>query len=243
MRTVEIENLPVAAGGAVLDLGCGQGRHLHALNDTKTFYAIGADLNFEDLQAARHGIDIHQYTESITPGPHARRCYGLVAANALALPFADASFDAVICSEVLEHIPDYQSALDEIFRVLKPGGTLAVSVPRAWPEWICWKLSPNGYANSPGGHIRIFRASVLRKDIERRGLRFQRRHWAHGLHSPYWWLQCLLWDRKENSRAVSLYKRFLEWDILEQPLLTRILERLMSPLMGKSVVMYFGRTS
>ena len=114
-------------------------------------------------------------------------------------------------------------------------------MPRAWPEWICWKLSPDGYANSPGGHIRIFKADALRSDIERRGLRFLRRHWAHGLHSPYWWLQCLIWDAKENSRAVRLYKRFLEWDIMQKPLLTRLLERLASPLMGKSVVMYFDR--
>ena len=57
--------------------------------------------------------------------------------------------------EVLEHIIDYQSAV-EINRILKPQGKLAVSVPKFFPEWICWKLSLD-YRNTPGGHVRIFK--------------------------------------------------------------------------------------
>lgn len=236
MRTIEIDRLDIADGDAVLDLGCGAGRHLHALYFARRLHAVGVDLGFEDLLKARQGIEMFAGYE---PGP--QRFCSLALANALALPFPDGCFHLVLCSEVLEHIPDYQTALDEIRRVLKPGGTLALSVPRTWPEWICWKLSPLGYASSPGGHIRIFRSGVLRRDIERRGLRFTRRHWAHGLHSPYWWLQCLLWDSRETSRSVRMYKRFLEWDILRRPLLTRALESLAAPVMGKSVVMYFTR--
>ncbi len=237
MRTIEIERLDISDGDVVLDLGCGEGRHLHALYFAKRLHAVGVDLGFEDLCKARRGLELNPDLES-----NPQRYCSFAQADALTLPFPDGCFDLVLCSEVLEHIPDYQSALDEVYRVLKPGGTLAVSVPRTWPEWICWKLSPGGYANSPGGHIRIFRSGVLRRDIERRGLRFTRRHWAHGLHSPYWWLQCMIWDRKETSRMVRVYRRFLEWDILQRPLLTRILDKLTSPIMGKSVVMYFART-
>ena len=160
--------------------------------------------------------------------------------NALLLPFVDGTFDVVVCSEVLEHIPDYKQAVKEITRILKPGGKLAVSVPRKWPEKICWALA-EGYHNTPGGHVRIFEASTLRSDIEGAGLLFFRKHWAHGLHSPYWWLQCLIWSRRDTSWAVKTYHRFLLWEILKRPLLTRLLGKIADPLMGKSVVLYFDK--
>ena len=236
MRTVRLDQLPLRDGDTVLDLGCGQGRHMHALYYAKRLHAVGVDLGFDDLKLTRKG-----FVENPDLEPNSRRYYSLTLADACNLPVADGTFDTVVCSEVLEHIPDYEAVLEQINRVLKPGGTLAVSVPRAWPERICWKLSPQGYVNDPGGHIRIFNARSLRTDIERRGLRFIRKHWAHGLHSPYWWLQCLNWDNRDNSRAVAMYHRFLVWDITKQPLFTRILDALASPIMGKSVVMYFTR--
>lgn len=144
----------------------------------------------------------------------------------------------MICSEVLEHIPDYRGAVAEIARVLKPGGALALSVPRFWPEWICWRLAP-GYHLTPGGHIRIFRARRLKDDVTAQGFRYTGTHYAHGLHSPYWWLQCLRWSTRERSRLVKLYHRFLVWDIMKRPWLTRALGALADPLMGKSIVLYF----
>ena len=236
MRTVDLDHLGLRDGDIVLDIGCGQGRHLHALYYAKRLHAVGIDPSIADLRETRRGFGKIPDIET-----NSRRKFSLAGASALQLPFSDASFDAVICSEVLEHISDYQTALDEIRRVLKANGYLAVSVPRRWPEWICWQLSPNGYAKDPGGHIRIFNADGLRRDIERRGLRLLRKHWAHSLHAPYWWLQCALWDRRNDSNLVRLYHRFLVWDILAQPRLTRWLDQLLNPIMGKSVVMYFVR--
>ena len=71
------------------------------------------------------------------------------------MPFADGSFDRVIAAEVLEHILDDQRAMNELARVLRPGGQAAVTVPSWLPERICWALSEN-YHNTPGGHVRIF---------------------------------------------------------------------------------------
>lgn len=235
MRTVDLDSLPLRDGDVALDLGCGQGRHMHALYYARRLHAVGIDLSLDDLKETRKGFGTIPDME-----PNSGRTFSLAKASALQLPFADASFDAVICSEVLEHIADYHAALDEIFRVLKPDGHLAVSVPRSWPEWVCWQLSPNGYAKDPGGHIRIFNAGALRQEIERRGMRLFRKHWAHGLHAPYWWLQCLLWEHRKDSRVVQFYHRFLVWDILQAPRLTRWLDKLLNPVMGKSVVMYFS---
>ena len=161
-------------------------------------------------------------------------------ADAKKLPFKDNTFDFIVCSEVLEHIIDYQSALSEINRILKPQGKLAISVPKFFPEWVCWKLSID-YQNTPGGHVRIFKFKELKKDITSFGLTFTQRHWAHALHSPYWWLQCLFWKSKESSKIINLYHDFLVWDMMKKPLLTKILEFIFQPLIGKSVVLYFNK--
>ncbi len=57
--------------------------------------------------------------------------WGISVADIYRLPFWDSSFDLVICSEVLEHIPDDRKAMRELFRVLKPGGWSIIQVPTA----------------------------------------------------------------------------------------------------------------
>ncbi|HNL92072.1 MAG TPA: hypothetical protein PKH01_04145, partial [Pseudomonadales bacterium] len=121
-------------------------------------------------------------------------------------------------------------------------GVAAISVPRYVPEWICWALS-DAYHSNEGGHIRIFKEHLLKRDVERTGLRFIRRHWAHALHSIYWWLQCAFWASKEKNPLVQQWHKLLVWDMMEQPALTRVLEKTLDPLIGKSVVLYFYKPS
>lgn len=237
MLTVELESLALEPGMRVLDLGCGRGRHLHALYwDETPIEVVGLDLSHGEVKAAWDG-----FFDLPPPQPDSdKRAANVLAGDAAKLPFPDASFDRVVCCEVLEHVDDPDAVLAEIERILKPGGLFATSVPRYWTEAICWKLSEE-YPNTPGGHVRIFKNSQLKRAVERQGLTRFRRHWAHALHSPYWWLQCALWDSKETSRLVALYRRFLEWDLLKAPRLTRWTERVLNPLLGKSVVMYFRK--
>ena len=234
MQTVDFAHFPLEGGDWVLDLGCGEGRHVISAYLAADVNSVGVDLSLDDLRTTRDKFS--DFAERDNPA----KSFGLSSANALQLPFADDSFDKVICSEVLEHIPDYRGALAEIRRVLKPGGLFCASVPRRWPEQICWALS-EAYHNTPGGHIRIFRADELKGDIEQLGFSRYHRHWAHALHVPFWWLKCLFWNNQDQNWLVRQYHRLLVWDLMEAPALTRTTEKLMNPVMGKSVVMYFRK--
>ena len=65
----------------------------------------------------------------------------------------------------------------------------------------------------------------------------------HALHAPYWWLKCLVGPTNDTHPAVRAYHRLLVWDIAEAPALTRTTERLLNPVLGKSVVVYSRRTT
>ena len=164
-----------------------------------------------------------------------------MAGDATAMPFPDASFDAVIAAEVLEHIPADQAAMNEIARVLRPGAAAAVTVPAWLPERICWRLSDD-YHNVPGGHVRIFTRRELESKLALAGLLVSGHHHAHALHSPYWWLRCAVGPTNEDNSLVHAYRRLLEWDITAAPPVTRWADRLLNPLLGKSLVVYAVKT-
>ncbi len=235
MITVDFSRLPVKAGDRILDIGCGSGRHTCAAYCLEGVRVTGADLNLEDLQQARQRLDFHDRL-----GEHGGGAWSLSAADVTRLPFADACFDLVICSEVLEHIPDHDRALKEITRVLKPGRPLVVSVPRYLPERICWALS-DAYVEANQGHVRIYRKKDLIERLQRAGTRCCGHHYAHSIHAPYWWLKCLVGPTRTDSALVNLYHRLLVWDIMHKPWITRFLDRLFNPLMGKSLVVYLQK--
>jgi len=236
MITVDFQCLHMHERSRILDIGCGSGRHTAAAFDIGKGSVIGADPSFNDLRQACARLDVHaRWT------PRKSGAWSLAAADIAHLPFKDRSFDVVICSEVLEHIPDHRQAIRESIRVLKPDSQLVISVPRRWPETICWALSSR-YRNTPGGHIRIYNARALIRMVQTCGLSLWRSHFAHSLHTPYWWLKCLLGIDRPHLRPVAAYERFLIWDMMQKPRSTRRLEDLLNPVMGKSVVLYFRKT-
>ena len=123
--------------------------------------------------------------------------------DATGLPFPDGSFDRIIAAEVLEHIPDDDAAIGELARVLRPGGTMAVTVPPWLAERICWALSDEYHAPFvEGGHVRIYTASELRAKLRSAGLEPDGAHHAHGIHAPYWWLRCAVGPTNDDHPLV-----------------------------------------
>ncbi len=235
MITFEPRKITLAPQARVLDIGCGSGRHATAVYQRWQAFIIAADRSLDDLTSARCNLVWHD-----THGFHRNGRWHLIGADINDLPFASGSFDLVICSEVLEHVPDHGRALAEISRVTRPGGRLVLSVPRYWPERLCWRLS-TAYVQSPGGHIRIYSRKELIGIALKAGLQYHGHHFAHSLHTPYWLLKCLLGLENEHHLLVRYYKRFLEWYILQHPRLLPKIEKLLNPLLGKSIVMYFSK--
>jgi len=134
----------------ILDIGCGSSRIVQSLPQS-----VGLDMQIRKLRWLR------------APGRQ------LVQASLMELPFSDGSFDAVICSEVIEHIPRDSIDLGDMVRVLAPGGTLVLGTPD-YGRWI-WraleglykKIFPQGYATE---HINPYTRRELRQEIERLGL-------------------------------------------------------------------------
>ena len=155
MITVNFNKLNIQPGFTILDIGCGSGRHTCGAYQCHDITVIGSDLNIQDLNKARERLLFHDQL-----GEHGGGVWALSAADVTCLPFKNDCFDLVICSEVMEHIPDQQHAVQELVRVLKPGNNLVVSVPRYWPERLYWALSKD-YANSNQGHIRIYKSHAL----------------------------------------------------------------------------------
>lgn len=140
----------LGTAGPVLDVGCGSSRILAALPPG----SVGVDVLRRKLRYAR------------------RFAKPLVQASVFALPFRDASFPCVLCSQVIEHVPYDGVLFDELARVLAPGGLLVLGTPDygrwQWPaiEWVYGRVSPGGYADE---HITHYTHAKLIAEMAARG--------------------------------------------------------------------------
>ncbi|RLV49302.1 methyltransferase domain-containing protein [Nocardioides mangrovicus] len=238
MLTVDFDRLGLRPGERVLDMGCGAGRHAFEM------YRRGADVvafdqDADELAGVLEIFGAMKEQGEVPAGAEADIKEG----DALALPFADAEFDRVVAAEILEHVPADLTAIAELARVLRPGGTMAVTVPRWLPEVVCWKLS-EAYHDTPGGHIRIYTDKELVTKLRSAGLEHTGTAYAHGLHAPYWWLKCAVGVTRDDHPLVKAYHQVLVWDIMRArgwSTLTRAAERALNPVIGKSMVLYLRK--
>ncbi|HEY1014222.1 MAG TPA: class I SAM-dependent methyltransferase [Herpetosiphonaceae bacterium] len=115
-----LADLELRDGDTVLDGGCGYGFYALAMTALRRLTVVALDTDRARLREAGRSVS------------EAR----LAAGDMARLPCADAAFDKILLSEVLEHLPDDAAALRELWRVARPGATLALSVPHAnYPAW------------------------------------------------------------------------------------------------------------
>ncbi|WHU48226.1 class I SAM-dependent methyltransferase [Gordonia sp. L191] len=235
MLTVDFDRLGVGPQTKAIDIGAGQGRHSFEM------FRRGADVIAFD-QSESDMADVAEMFDAMMAEGHvpteakARAEVG----DALRLPYADNTFDVVLMSEILEHIPTDEGAIAEMVRVLRPGGVAAVTVPRYWPEKVCWALS-DAYHEVEGGHVRIYKASELAGKLEAAGLEVTGTDHAHALHAPYWWLKCAVGVENNDNVLVKGYHQLLVWDMMSKPWLTRVGEQVLNPVIGKSVALYLRK--
>jgi 2-polyprenyl-3-methyl-5-hydroxy-6-metoxy-1,4-benzoquinol methylase len=232
MLTVDFARLDIRPGVRLLDLGCGAGRHAFEAA-RRGAQVVALDMDHKELEQVNAIAAAMDEAGEIPDGGSIQASSG----DATAMPFPDDSFDIVIAAEVMEHIPVDQSAMNEVTRVLRPGGIAAVTVPAWLPERICWLLSDD-YHNTPGGHVRIFTRHELETKLARAGLAVGGHHHAHALHSPYWWLKCAVGVHDDAHPLAKAYHKLLVWDIMRKPAVTRLADQALNPVIGKSLVVY-----
>lgn len=136
-------------GERTLDVGCGSSRIVLDLPK-----AVGVDVQVKKLRYLRDRVPM------------------LLAGSLDHLPFKENSFNQIICSEVIEHVPKDKVCLSEFSRVLEPGGKLILGTPdyssKAWRmlEWVYKKVKPGGYADE---HINQYTREGLQRELEENG--------------------------------------------------------------------------
>lgn len=231
MLTVNFELFRIEAGDRFLDVGCGEGRHSFEA------FRLGSDmvcaLEMDDLCLRKTHYVLHYMgTQKVANGS-----WHVMFGDALRLPFKDASFDKVICAEVLEHVEDDDRGIGELVRVLKPGGLLAVTVPTYLTESVYWALDED-YYNHPGGHVRKYKAQELMKSLRRHNLAIYAIRYEHAFHTIYWLLRCIFRLKNEQAWVPALYHKFLVLQIVTRSKFAQRMERIFNFVFPKSIVIY-----
>lgn len=235
MQTIDFQKLGIFPGARILDLGCGFGRHSwHA------FHYPGVRIVAADIDPGRAHANKCMLANMAEKEIHGGGSACVVCADARKLPFADGSFDLIVCSELMEHIDDDAAAAAELYRVLAADGCLGVSVPSAFPERVCWKLY-QGYPEMAEGHRRIYTERGLCELFAGAGFISCERARAHALDTPYWWLRCLAERFPAFSGPARRYKAFLDGSLARPTAFSLFGEKALRPLLAKSRVLYLKK--
>lgn len=231
MVTVGLDLLGLRDGDWLLDAGCGNGRHSWVASKRNHSTIIAFDTDWESLEKNKYTLALLRQKGEVNSNSH------LLQADITSLPFKDGAFNRIICSEVLEHIPQDRQAVRELIRVLDSDGAMGVSVPHYLAESICWMLSKDYYGFS-GGHIRKYKSRQIAALLRSSGLNIYAIRRNHALHSFYWILRCLFGIKRENALVPSLYNKFLMLDIDNSHRARRWLEGSFNLIIPKSIVIY-----
>jgi SAM-dependent methyltransferase len=228
MLTVNFRTLPLEKGDLVLDAGCGEGRHTFECYRHEC-RILGVDLSHQSLLKARYVLG------EMNKKKEARGKVLLLRGDALRFPFADGTFDKIVCAEVIEHVEDDRHGVAELARILAEGGKIAITVPTRLTEHVYDWLSKE-YFRTPGGHVRKVIPRILARYMEESGLRVYAVGFAHAFHSPYWMLRCIFGLHQETARIPALYRKVLTYSLFSRPL--RLMEKFCNCFFPKSIILY-----
>jgi SAM-dependent methyltransferase len=200
INNVNLDWLNVKPGDRVLDLGCGRGEHTIQLAQAG-FDVVGADPDPALLEILRHNtVKANVLCEA----------WLLDVQGGVPEP---GKFDAVVCTEVLEHVPDYRRALAEIARALRPDGRACIAVPTACTELILHRLHP--YYVQDSTHVNVFTKRLLTNELERAGFRILHTEGRNFEWTAFWLLHGQAHSRfdhtgtpTENERLTERFWRF-----------------------------------
>lgn len=231
VNKIRIKLLGVKKGDKVLDLGCShgeqafmfarQGLKVTGIDASKS---LVAKLN---RQANKEGID----------------CEGFIG-NIEKLPFKKNSFDAIVATEVLEHIHRPETAVRECFRVLKRNGRICVSVPTQFSEKVFSLLHKNWVKNS--GHINVFSTKEILSILTSAGFKVLKQERQNFEWFVFWLIHSLLKTDFDDTGSPKGYKRvsdgyFKIWNYLFRLRIGRRLMQIGNTFFPKSIYIYLTK--
>jgi glycosyltransferase involved in cell wall biosynthesis/SAM-dependent methyltransferase len=225
---IDLGALGVKASSRVLDLGCGAGQFSLPLSQ-RCALALSVDLDMPRLRELRDAGAVQHLP--VRP----------VRADAARLPLADASFDAVVCREVLEHVDEPGDVLDEIRRVLSFEGKLCVTVPSPHTErWFQWVDSR---WLDMAGHVHVFHRSEMCALLERHGFRVRSVRGRNCFYSFFWFVHTLVGTRHDGTGRIQDHhvlaaRIFRVWGWLGEGRARRVVEMIGNAVVPKSYVYY-----
>jgi SAM-dependent methyltransferase len=189
-------------GLRLLDVGCGTGHHMASLRE-RGFEVAGVDGSVEMIAHARAN----------NPGAQIK------VADVDSLPFPDSSFDFVLCIEVLRYLPDFTRCVNEIARVLKPGGVCLVTAAPLFNLNGYWLVNRIAGLVRPAGFVHLKQFFTTSRRLRRAfaGAGFNAPT-VHGVYlGPVNWVERL---------APSLLPRTLKaWELVDSAITDRRMTR------------------
>lgn len=206
VNKIDLDILSLKTGGKALDIGCSYGdQAMKIAKQGIRVYGIDSSKDYIKKfkqSAKKNNLDC-------TP----------VLGDATRLPFDSNFFDAVIATEVLEHIPNFKKAIKESYRVLKPGGYACIAVPTGLSENIFKFLHP--FWQEDSGHVNFFLKRKITRILEEIGFRIEKIEKQNFEWALFWLIHSFLKTRfddtgtpKENELISEKYFRL--WDYLRK---------------------------
>lgn len=230
MLTVDFDRLGVKPRDLMLDAGCGEGRHSFEC------FARGAkvwsmDMDMDSVRKARYTL-VYMLRNNQAPEDGG---FLVHVGDALNLPFKDETFNRIICSEVMEHVSDDDQACRELSRVLKKGGTIAITIPTYFSELVYDTLTYE-YFTSPGGHVRKYFPKKISSIMRKNGLDIYDIGFKHSFHTIYWMIRCVVGLHLESHPITKMYRSFLTYTMSSR--FMERMETLFDNFFPKSLVLY-----